>query len=89
MLWLGIWQGEFVKPWDWRRGVRLQSTSAASDKASVVSGCKIKGNISKSGKIYHVPGSRWYDQTNIDASVGEKWFCSVSEAEQAGWRAPK
>jgi endonuclease YncB( thermonuclease family) len=82
---LGMWQGEFVKPWDWRRGVRLQLSSAASDKT----GCLIKGNISKSGKIYHVPGSRWYDRTKIDESKGEKWFCSADEAEQAGWRSPR
>ena len=86
---LGMWQGEFVKPWDWRRGVRLQSAPAASGRASEASGCKIKGNISKSGKIYHEPGSRWYSRTKIDASKGEKWFCSASEAEEAGWRAPK
>jgi endonuclease YncB( thermonuclease family) len=86
---LGIWQGDFVKPWDWRRGVRLKTTSAVPDEAHLASGCKIKGNISKSGKIYHVPGSRWYDRTKIDESWGEKWLCSVLDAEEAGWRAPK
>lgn len=29
---LGIWRGEFVPPWDWRRGERL-SVSAASDSS--------------------------------------------------------
>jgi endonuclease YncB( thermonuclease family) len=82
---LGMWQGEFVMPWDWRRGVRLQSASATSNET----GCKIKGNISKSGKIYHVPGSRWYDRAKIDEGRGERWFCNSSEAEQAGWRSPK
>jgi endonuclease YncB( thermonuclease family) len=82
---LGMWQGEFVKPWNWRQGARLQSATATSGKT----GCKIKGNISKSGRIYHVPGSRWYDRTKIDEGKGEKWFCNASEAEQAGWRPPK
>jgi endonuclease YncB( thermonuclease family) len=86
---LGMWQGRFIKPWDWRRGVRLQSASDASDTAPGADGCRIKGNISKSGKIFHVPGSRWYDRTKIDAGAGEKWFCSASEAVSAGWRAPK
>ena len=49
-------------------------------------GCLIKGNIGKSGKIYHVPGSRWYDRTKIDERKGERWFCNASEAEQTGRR---
>ncbi|HSX57686.1 MAG TPA: thermonuclease family protein [Candidatus Saccharimonadales bacterium] len=52
--------------------------------------CTIKGNISSSGeKIYHVPGGRYYEQTTIDESKGEKWFCSESEAVSAGWRKSK
>jgi endonuclease YncB( thermonuclease family) len=50
--------------------------------------CRIKGNISQSGRIYHVPGSPWYDQTKIDESKGERWFCTEAEARAAGWRAP-
>lgn len=42
----------------------------------------IKG--SKNG-IYHVPGSTYYDRTTNPAA----WFKSVSEAEAAGYRAPK
>lgn len=53
-------------------------------------GCSIKGNINRSGdRIYHVPGSRWYDRTQINERSGERWFCSVAEAEAAGWRAPR
>ncbi|MCI0437585.1 MAG: ComEA family DNA-binding protein [Chloroflexi bacterium] len=48
----------------------------------------IKGNISGSGKIYHTPTSPNYNQTKIDESAGERWFCTVAEAESAGWRAP-
>ena len=51
--------------------------------------CRIKGNISKNGKIYHVPGSPSYDQTEIDESNGEKWFCTEAEARAEGWRAPR
>ncbi|TFG81843.1 MAG: thermonuclease family protein [Chromatiales bacterium] len=54
------------------------------------SACPIKGNINARGeKIYHVPGSSSYTATRIDAGKGERWFCSVEEAEQAGWRAPR
>ena len=27
----GLWAGDFVKPWEWRRGKRLQSLSTATD----------------------------------------------------------
>lgn len=50
----------------------------------------IKGNISRSGdRIYHVPGSANYGQVKIDESAGEMFFCSVEEAEEAGWRKPR
>ncbi len=28
----GIWAGEFVKPWDWRRGKRLSGGSPVADR---------------------------------------------------------
>lgn len=52
--------------------------------------CLIKGNISSSGeKIYHVPGQRYYNQTVINVSAGEKMFCTEQEAIDAGWRKSK
>lgn len=50
--------------------------------------CLIKGNISSSGRIYHLPGSDSYDATRIDESRGERWFCTEAEARAAGWRPP-
>lgn len=50
--------------------------------------CLIKGNVSRSGKIFHTPGSRHYDAVKINTDKGERWFCSLDEAIQAGWRAP-
>jgi hypothetical protein len=59
-------------------------TSAAQE------GCNIKGNVSTQGeRIYHVPGQRYYDDTRISASHGERWFCSEEEARAAGWRRSK
>lgn len=53
-------------------------------------GCDIKGNISSSGeKIYHMPSQRYYNQTVIDESKGEHWFCTEDEAISAGWRKSK
>jgi hypothetical protein len=43
--------------------------------------CVIKGNISSSGeRIYHVPGQRYYDKTQINEGKGERWFCTEQEA---------
>ncbi|MCA1782545.1 MAG: thermonuclease family protein [Dermatophilaceae bacterium] len=50
-------------------------------------GCEIKGNINAEGeRIYHVPGQRFYAQTRIDPTKGERWFCTEQEALDAGWR---
>lgn len=48
--------------------------------------CAIKGNITKSGRIYHMPGQRDYERTGINLAKGEQWFCSQREALRAGWR---
>jgi len=46
-----------------------------------------KGNVSTRGeRIYHLPGQKYYDETRIIASHGERWFCSEEEARAAGWR---
>lgn len=46
--------------------------------------CSIKGNINSKGiKIYHLPSSSSYEQTNP-----EKWFCSEEEARDSGFRSP-
>jgi hypothetical protein len=59
---------------------------AVTDTAQPGSACTIKGNIGASGKVYHMPGSTWYDRTKIDPSQGERWFCTEQEALAAGWR---
>ena len=52
------------------------------------SGCDIKGNISLNTgeRIYHVPGQKYYRETNIWMRHGERWFCSEQQAREAGWR---
>jgi len=96
----GIWQGEFVAPWDWRQSQRLQTAQAQqpialtqqpSAPAAESSDCLIKGNISinTGERIYHVPGGQYYDRTRISPSKGERWFCTEQEALTAGWRPSK
>jgi endonuclease YncB( thermonuclease family) len=86
----GLMAGTFVEPWEWRRGKRLASeASTGQASAEADRKCAIKGNISSSGRIYHMPGSRHYDRTVINEGSGERWFCSEKEAQAAGWRAPQ
>ena len=81
----GVWRGEVVAPWEWRKGVRLGGTQSTTRQES--ERCNIKGNIGKNGaRIYHVPGGRYYAQTRINTSKGERWFCTEGEARAAGWR---
>lgn len=74
----GIFGSEMAPPAEHRSRV------AASDPAP--QGCRIKGNISGNGRIYHLPGQENYNRTRISTSKGERWFCSEAEARQAGWR---
>jgi endonuclease YncB( thermonuclease family)/very-short-patch-repair endonuclease len=84
---IGVWQGEFELPWDWRQGNPESSPAVSSRPGSAQrTGCDIKGNISEHGKIYHLPGQRFYDRTRISPERGERWFCSEKEARAAGWR---
>jgi endonuclease YncB( thermonuclease family) len=75
----GLWSGTALAPEVYRHRI------VAAPKLAPT-GCAIKGNISKQGRLYHLPGSKWYDKTGIDETSGERWFCSESEATAAGWR---
>jgi endonuclease YncB( thermonuclease family) len=84
----GVWAGEFTEPWEWRRNQQPPEPEPPSSPDP--NGCLIKGNINREGeRIYHVPGSRSYEQTIIDESRGERWFCSEDDALRDGWRAPR
>lgn len=62
-------------------------TSSVTQTSASNPACDIKGNINASGeKIYHVQDCNSYTKTNIDENHGERWFCSESEAQSAGWR---
>jgi len=99
---VGMWQGAFIAPWDWRvrnKNTRILGAVKVPDNAHAIllasaSGpvapspdCTIKGNVNSSGEcIYHTRSSRWYAQIRMQISKGTRWFCSVEEAEAAGCR---
>ncbi|MFM9848475.1 MAG: thermonuclease family protein [Hyphomicrobiaceae bacterium] len=76
----GIWQGDAQPPWEFRH------SRWTSVETSAPAGCAIKGNVTKNGRIYHMPWSPWYDQIKIETDKGKRWFCSEAEAVAAGWR---
>jgi endonuclease YncB( thermonuclease family) len=78
---MGIWQGPAQPAWEYR------ASRWAAHEPEMLSGCVIKGNISRRGRIYHLPGDPYYERTRIDEGRGERWFCSEGEAAAAGWRA--
>jgi endonuclease YncB( thermonuclease family) len=99
---VGLWAGSFVAPWDWRHrtastpvlGAEKVPVSARpalletrSNPQSPSAACVIKGNVNRTGeRIYHVPGQRYYAETRMNKGTGERWFCTESEAQAAGWR---
>jgi endonuclease YncB( thermonuclease family) len=79
----GVWAGMFVPPWQWRQGTRLALASGLEEA------CPVKGNVSRHGRIYHVPGGRHYDTLQLDPAKGDRCFESESDAIAAGFRAPR
>jgi endonuclease YncB( thermonuclease family) len=77
---LGIWQGLTQPAWDYRAEAWTARAEAAPN------GCAIKGNVTASGHIYHMPWSPWYDRVRITGHANKRWFCSEAEAIEAGWR---
>jgi endonuclease YncB( thermonuclease family) len=84
-----IWVAETMPPWEWRAqqlAFRSATARAAVESAQHPAGCDIKGNVTRVGRIYHLPTSPWYDRIVMDESKGRRWFCSEGEAIAAGWR---
>ena len=44
--------------------------------------CVIKGNIDRLGKkYYHLPGDKYYSETEINLLKEDQWLCAIEEAE--------
>jgi len=98
----GMWQGAFIAPWDWRHRnkqtvvlgalsvpvtAQAELLAPASSEGAPSPECTIKGNVNHDGeRIYHLPGSLAYAKTRMDKGLGERWFCTETEAQAAGWR---
>lgn len=78
----GVHAYAMAEPHEWRAAQRAR----AADRNAPTGACRIKGNISDRGRIYHVPGQRSYGPTRISEARGERWFCTEAEARDAGWR---
>ena len=76
-------------PWAIAVAILAAGTQLTSDRP--FSSCQIKGNISPNTgeRIYHMPSQEYYDETVVNSSNGERWFCSESDARNAGWRKSK
>ena len=80
----GLWAGTFEQPSRWRADER--GAVVAGPQPAAPRGCLLKGNINAKGlRIVHAPGQRDYAATRIDVSRGERWFCSLADAQAAGW----
>ncbi len=77
---LGIWRGQVVRPSDYRAQKWEEAKRAAPN------GCPIKGNVSGGRRVYVLPWARGYKRVKITRRRGERWFCSETEAQAAGWK---
>lgn len=81
---LGLWQGKFVLPWQWRERIAPHVEADGWGRQ-----CNVKGSITLGGhQLYYVPTDDNYQDLTIDPSKGERLFCSDEEARAAGWLRP-
>lgn len=76
---VGLWSGEAERPQDYRDKLWEEATRTAPE------GCPIKGPIRSGARTYILPWAPSYKKIRLRESRGERWFCSESEAEAAGW----
>ena len=75
----GIWGGEAARPDDYRAQKWEEAKRDAPD------GCPIKGNVKGGRRIYVLPWTQGYERVRMSGK-GDRWFCSESEAREAGWK---
>jgi endonuclease YncB( thermonuclease family) len=81
---LGLWQTDFVLPWEWRegRGPEIRASDWARN-------CIIKGVPGPADeRTYYVPTDEKYAEVSVDPGGHGRMFCSDEEARAAGWTRP-
>lgn len=76
----GVWQGEHVRPDEWRTRVWEEAKRTAPD------GCPIRGIVRSGEQYYAMPWSSEYSGSRFRSGKGERWFCSEQEARDAGFK---
>lgn len=76
---VGLWAGAADRPQDYRDKRWDEAKKQAPE------GCPIKGSIRSGARTYVLPWAPSYDGLRLRTSRGERWFCSESEAQAAGW----
>ena len=88
----GLWSGEFVEPWRWRkerRGAGSRAGQRPHPARNPDSSCLIKGNISDRGRIYHVPGGYHHERTRIDEAPWRALVLQQGRGPRGRMRARK
>ncbi len=76
----GIWEGSATHPSEYRA---LKWEAAKRDAPD---GCPIKGSVRGNRRYYTVPWARDYERVKVSRDRGGRWFCSESEAQEAGFK---
>jgi hypothetical protein len=61
---------------------KARQLSARGDLTYQISGCDIKADNQKK---YYLPGQPGYEQVNMTAIIGARWFCTEEDAVKNGW----
>jgi len=49
--------------------------------------CLIKGNVDRLGKkYYHLPGDKYYSETEVNLLKEDQWLCTIEEAEDKNFQ---
>jgi endonuclease YncB( thermonuclease family) len=77
----GMWVGEIQRP------AEIWAKAWEEAKRRAPDGCPIKGQVTGPERVYVLPGTPNYEHVRVQASRGDRWFCSEQEATTAGFKA--